>query len=267
MAYRRAVEKASLVSAPFACGAVRLTTTLEVLLVEPDPDLVESFRVELQPFAAKVHALGDFDLACALVERTKLDATLISLDYPGLDSNALITAVRRSKSNGSVPVVALVPHDKLGLLERASRAGASHFLPKPVVWTQMRQLVLSIHWRMVDERRHYRRAAARFPVLCTFDGSHRIARSVNLSSRGMLLQLDRALPAGKSMVVAFPYSELAPAPFMLQALVTRLDSDPAKVAVEFVETDAAVVERLRMWVDLFVYFEGSPEGKPGPLQP
>ena len=223
--------------------------------MEQDAEICAQFAVEMQPFGATVVSVSSDEEAAGHVAHHKLDACFVSLDHPSVSAEALIALVRDSASNASIPTVVLVPNEKLGLLASASRVGASHFLAKPIHWIQLRQLMLSIHWRMLDERRQYRRAQVRFPVLLAFDGEHIIARSLNVSASGMLVSTEKPLTIGQQLIVAFPYSELSPAPFVISSCVARLPEWGGEVGVSFENMHSDQLERLRMWVDLFLYFQ------------
>lgn len=232
--------------------------TLEILLIEHDQSLVDTFRIELEQFHARVHRAEELEEAFLCVEEKKLDAVFVDVEHPVLDALHIIRAVRRSSSNCNVPVITLVPLDKMDILEKASRAGATHFLPKPIVWYQMHRLMESIQWRLIDERRQYRRARAAIPVMCSYDGHKLNGSSIDLSASGMLLQVGENLPIGKGIVVAFPYGDNFSVSFLLQAKVVRMIEDKKRgrlVAIKFHNMPETRAQKLLMWVDVFLYFD------------
>ncbi|MDT8318734.1 MAG: PilZ domain-containing protein [bacterium] len=231
---------------------------LNVLIVEKYDSIVDNFRAELHPFRADVVRAETLPEVFVEIELKKLDAVFVDLVHPDLDALHIIKGIRNSSSNHDVPIIALVPFDEIGKLEAASRAGASHFLPKPIVWKQMVQLMQSIHWRLVDDRRHYRRVNAVFPVLCSFDGRKLLGRSVDISSSGILINVEDDLPLGMEMAVAFPYSDKYIMTFLLNARVSRhINKGDLKnwIALEFIDIPKDKAEKLLMWVDLFHYIE------------
>ena len=240
--------------------------SLNVLIVEKEDNIVDTFRLELHPFRAKVGRAETLEEVFIEIELKKLDAVFVDVVHPDLDALHIIKGIRNSSSNRDVPIIAMVPFGEIGRLEAASRAGASHFLPKPIVWDQMHQLMQSIHWRLVDDRRHYRRVNAAFPVLCSFDGRKILGRSVDISSSGMLINVEDDLPLGLEMAVAFPYSDKYVMTFLLNARVSRhINKGDLKnwTALEFIDIPEDKAEKLLMWVDLFHYIEeGIVEGGP-----
>ena len=231
---------------------------LNVLIVEGNDNVVEAFRRELHPFRANVARAVTLEEVFVEIELKKLDAVFVDMVHPDLDGLHVIKGIRNSSSNRDVPIIALVPFDEIGRLEAASRVGASHFLPKPIVWNQMHQLMHSIHWRLVDDRRHYRRVNAVFPVLCSFEGRKMLGRSVDISSSGILINVEDVLPLGLEMAVAFPYSDKYVMTFLLNARVSRhVNKGDLKnwVALEFIDIPKDKAEKLLMWVDIFHYIE------------
>jgi len=239
--------------------------SLNVLIIEKDDNIVDTFRSELHPFRADVTRAETLPEVFVEIELKKLDAVFVDLVHPDLDALHIIKGIRNSSSNCDVPIIALVPFDEIGKLASASRIGASHFLPKPIVWNQMVQLMQSIHWRLVDDRRHYRRVNAVFPVLCSFDGRKLLGRSVDISSSGVLINVEDDLPLGLKMAVAFPYSDKYIMTFLLNARVSRhINKGDLKnqIALEFIDIPKDRAEKLLMWVDLFHYIEeGIVEGR------
>lgn len=235
-----------------------LQTRLEILLIEHDQCLADTFSAELEKFHARVHRAEELEEVFLCIEENLLDAVFIDVDHPGLDALHITRAVRKSGSNSKIPVIIMVSLDKINVIEGASKAGATHFLPKPIVWHQMHQLMASIEWRLTDERRQCRRARASIPVLCTYEGQHLSATSVDLSASGMLLQVGDALPVGREVVVAFPYGENYSVSFLLQAKVVRIIEDEKRgrlVAFEFYNIPEVRAQKLLMWVDVFLYFD------------
>ena len=231
---------------------------LNVLVIEKDDSIVDAFSFNMRSFRAEVERADSEEEVFAAIEMKKLDAIFVDMVHPDLDTIHIIRGVRNSSSNRHVPIIALVPFDEIGRLEAASRAGASHFLAKPIVWSQLRQLMQSVHWKLVDDRRHYRRVKAMIPVLCSFEGRKMIGRSVDISSSGMLINLEDSLPLGLEMVIAFPYSEQYATTFMFNACVRRhVNKGDLKnwIALEFIDVPAERAEKLLMWVDLFHYIE------------
>ncbi len=232
--------------------------TLEGLLIESDELLADIIGDQLSQYKVDLNRANSPEEVFIFLEGKKLDAVLIDLGHPSLDPFQMIAAIRRSSSNSNVPIIALVSLDDITLLERASRVGASHFLPKPLIWSQMHQLMESLKWRMVDDKRHYRRAMAIMPVLLSFKGQKIKGQSIDISSTGILMQVNEYLPVGTVVTAAFPHSDQCPAAFLLQARVARLiegKEGQKLTGLTFTDISNELADKLVMWVDLFLYFD------------
>ena len=231
---------------------------LEGLLIEDDALLADIIEEQLRQYKVTLYRAGTPEEAFVFLEGKKLDAVLIDLEHRSLDPFHLIAAIRQSSSNRKVPIIALVALDDISLLERASRSGASHFLPKPLVWSQMHQLMDKLRWRMADDRRHYRRAKATMPVLCSYDGRQLVGQSIDISSTGILIRISEDIPLDKMTTVAFPYSAQCASNFLFNARTARKVAGSGETkwtALEFMGISEEDSEKLAMWVDLFLYFE------------
>ncbi|MBE9536364.1 MAG: response regulator [Proteobacteria bacterium] len=233
---------------------------LNVMLVEDDDLLADSIKVELQKYNADVQRAEKPDDAFFLIEGGKLDIVIIEIGHPSINAYHTINAVRTSLSNSDVPIIALVPNGNIELLGPACRAGATSFLPKPIVWYQFHQLIQSMHWRMVDERRNYRRVEVSIRVLCAFDGKKTIGHSIDVSASGLLLKLEEEIPVEKQLAVTFPYVEGLAAPFLFYARVARLldvSGGGKLLGLDFLDIPAGQSERLLAWIDMFHYIDST----------
>ncbi len=81
---------------------------------------------------------------------------------------------------------------------------------------------------------------------------------MDISSSGMLINVEDDLPIGLEMAVAFPYSDKYATTFLFNARVSRhVNKGDLKnwIALEFIDNLADRAEKLLMWVDLFHYIE------------
>lgn len=239
------------------------STKLNVLLIEHDDQLADSIKIELQKYNTDVHRAENPEDALLILEGKKLDILIIEVSHPIIDAYHTINAMRSSRSNNNVPIVALVPNGSIDLLEPASRAGATNFLTKPIVWFQFHQLMQSMHWCMVDQRRKYRRVEVPIRVLIAFDDKKIVSHTIDIGAGGMLLNLDKDIPLDKQLAVTFPYVEDLAAPFLFSAQVVRIIdvSEGGKfVALEFLDVSSSQSERLLTWIDMFHYIDTSKIG-------
>lgn len=236
---------------------------LNVILVEQDDLLANSINIELQKYKADVHRAEELKDLLLFIEKEKLEIVIIDVNHNTIDACRVIKAVRSSRSNSKVPIVVLVPNGNATLLEPVCRVGATNFVPKPIVWYQFHQIMQSIHWSMIDQRRKYRRVAVSIRVLCTFDDKKIITHTVDISAGGMLLKLEEDIPISKELTVTFPYVEELAAPFLFPYRVARIinvSGGGKLAAIEFMDMSASQSERLISWIDMFHYIDDTKVG-------
>lgn len=226
-----------------------LTTTVDALVVEPLRELAAEVATQLDELHVRPSIASSAAEAIATVTARKFEAVFVSLDLPHVEQEAVMRATRDSPSNSHVPIVALASSEQLRPLARACRAGATHYLMKPLVDAQVRRLLEPLYAAMVEERRRYQRAAMSFPVLCRRGVHQQIAFSVNLSASGLLLREIGRLQRGDRLHLTFPFHSNVDDPFVVEATVTRVPSEAA-IAVGFTDLPADEFERMKQWVEM-----------------
>lgn len=231
---------------------------VDVLLVEPDEVMAGRYSQELAVFDARVHVAASQAAAVQCVSRQKLECVFIDLEPSAdVDHEALMRCIRSSPSNAQVPIVVLCANEELLPLARACRAGATHYLLKPIVRPQLKRLMRAIHPSLVQQRRQYQRAAMAFPVLCRHGDTENVASSINLSASGMLMTEAPDLAEAEELQVEFPFDQEVEDPFVLKAVVARRNTGNQTWAVSFADTPTDEFDRLKLWVEM------SLTGQPG----
>lgn len=221
--------------------------------MEHDVILAERLAAELvERFGATVHMAKDQVQALAFVETCKLDGVFVALDHASIESDVFIRLVRSSRGNKQVPIVVLTPNEELKPLAHACRAGADHFLVKPLIRPQLHRLMRTIYQRMVESRRLYQRALVDFPVLCASRSGREVGASVNLSASGMLLALKSDLQPRDKVELTFPFNREPAEPFVLLGRVSRTEHD-GRVAVAFADIPPDQLTRLKVWVEMALF--------------
>jgi len=105
-----------------------------VLVVEDDPDTLETLKMLLEAHAAKVCGVLGGAEAVRKLATFRPDLVLSDLAMPGEDGFALVAKIRKRapSEGGRVPVLALSAHDDPEDHQQASAAGFQGFLNKPV---------------------------------------------------------------------------------------------------------------------------------------
>lgn len=106
-------------------------TSIDVLLIEDEPNIAEAIGFILTRDGWRVTHLAAGDTALATAQR--LQPALVILDHmlPGLSGLDILTALRGNAMTADLPVLMLtakgLPRDR----DQAERAGVSRFMTKP----------------------------------------------------------------------------------------------------------------------------------------
>lgn len=221
----------------------------EVLLVDTDATVASQLGAELTRRGAMMHHASTGIRAQPFIDSRKLHGMFVALDLSGTDGEALIRRVRRSKSNAGIPVVVLTTEPALRALEGAMRAGATHFLVKPLGNLQLPRLMDRILGWMRRERRIYQRASVDFQVLCSYGPYRHLASGINLSATGMLVSVTSPLSLSDEVQLTFPLDPHTHDPFVLTGQVARVEEEGERVGLTFTEMRGDQASRLQEWVE------------------
>jgi two-component system chemotaxis response regulator CheY len=103
-----------------------------ILVVDDDPDLLQSLRVLLEAYDYRVILAGDAEAAVTAVAEQKPDLVLTDIYMPDADGFELINALRQR--NLMVPVIAMSGGGRIGNYDNLSIAthlGAAAVIDKP----------------------------------------------------------------------------------------------------------------------------------------
>jgi signal transduction histidine kinase/ActR/RegA family two-component response regulator len=101
-----------------------------VLVVDDDPDIAQLLEVLLSDLGFAVDLLGDADAAIDSVMREAPDVLLIDVELSGLSGNAAAYKLRAQGYRGQI--VTLSANASAGARDASLRAGANHYLTKPL---------------------------------------------------------------------------------------------------------------------------------------
>ena len=112
-----------------------------VLVVDDNPDIVESMATLLGLMGAEVTVARDGSEALSRFETARPDLVLLDLGMPGLDGFEVARRLRKTAAGPTVTLVALTgwgqPHDR----DAAMAAGFDHHLTKPATIERLRELL------------------------------------------------------------------------------------------------------------------------------
>lgn len=103
-----------------------------VLVVEDNADNLELIRLVLVRNGYEVLAAptGEEGVDMAVSERP--DFILMDINLPGIDGLETTRRIRASKSNGSIPIIAITSYAMRGDMEQILAAGCNGYFEKPI---------------------------------------------------------------------------------------------------------------------------------------
>lgn len=99
-------------------------------VVDDDADVAQLLEVLLEDLGFEVQVLGDAAAAIARAMDEAPDLLLVDVELPGLSGNAAVYRLRAQGYRG--PIVALSANATTGARDASLRAGANHYLTKPL---------------------------------------------------------------------------------------------------------------------------------------
>jgi CheY-like chemotaxis protein len=158
--------------------------TLDFVLVSSDYATVNAVSRGVKKYGANFTLSPAADSAEDCLSRRRFDGIFVDIDVP--DALAVMTAVRKGKSNSKVVIFACIPSSKESTA--ALSAGANFLLLKPLTAESVALHITTAKDLMERERRRYYRHPVNLSVLLKdADGDQR-ARMANLSEGGMAVR-------------------------------------------------------------------------------
>src|SRR5262245_23335023 len=137
-----------------ACRSVE-TVASRILVVEDEPAVRTAIGRFFSQQGFDVDVAGDVFDAEACLSRSSPDVLILDHDLPGPTGTARIGELRALAPDAAI--VLMTSHDSIEMAVEATRAGAEHFLVKPVELPALERIVE----RVVQSARYRRRSLAR----------------------------------------------------------------------------------------------------------
>jgi CheY-like chemotaxis protein len=219
----------------------------KVLLVDDAPGGLAALReVVTQPYVTVFEAISGRQ-ALEIHRRERVDLIVMDLQMPGMDGEQTTRALRADRALRDVSILLISDHSRAGLRERCMAAGANDFLAKPFRNTDLAARISPL--LNVATRKH---TALLAHVDVTDPGpavEPFVARIVNLSTSGLLLEGDVRPGEGRTVCVKF-FVPGATAQISAAATVTRhVDAAGAvRWGARFTTLDLAARRTIRDYV-------------------
>jgi len=174
-----------------------------ILVIDDDPNIRDLVAAALTAADFDVLTAADGLSGIELAQSAQPALILVDMMMPGLDGISTCERLKQNPSTRDIPVVGMTASEDLKLRERAFRAGAELFLPKPFQTGNLLHLVELVliptqRETPPDDRRRHRRLAVWIPVRCVTGGPTETPRELdghigNVGFGGLLLWLHEAL--------------------------------------------------------------------------
>ena len=220
----------------------------QILAVDNDPKMLGMMGKVISQTGAMPRCVASSQLAADLVDRDKFEGVFLDWQMPEMNGVELVRRIRRSKRNTRSPIVMLSQTGSPAALKEGFRAGINLSMEKPLSVQQFRQLLLASRTLMFEERRRYHRVPVLETVTCLWDKNRVEGQSVNLSTSGILVSLEKSPPQEAEVYVKFTLPDSS-YPVCLPAKVARVTPE-GQAGMRFLGLKDEVRERMTKFVDL-----------------
>lgn len=177
-----------------------------VLLIDDDPQSCELITAILSIADFEVLSAPDGLSGIGLARVAHPIAIILDMMMPDMDGISTLQRLRRDSALKDIPVVGITASTDLTYTQKAFRAGAQFFLPKPFRAASLLRVVelatdLALRDTPMHRRRRHPRHVAEVPVACFIRGHLSQASEIrgktgNISLGGLLLLLPETLAPG-----------------------------------------------------------------------
>ena len=137
----------------------------KILVVEDYEDVRQMLRVLLESEDFRVVEASTGAQALKVVKNVRPDIILMDLALPGIDGFETIRRVRKIDGFQNTPIIVLTAFSGQSSYETALRAGTNYFMPKPVDFDELAELLNQIVIEGNSGSPKYGRSAAQRAVV------------------------------------------------------------------------------------------------------
>lgn len=179
---------------------------IRIMVVDDEQPILSLIESAIRGPEIDVIPLSNSLEAADLLKVEKLDGVFVDVRMPRLDGFELTKLVRRSRLNGSIPVVLMTGSNDVDTMQEGFQAGATCFLGKPFESRELSALARAMQSPKSSERRKHRRLPYSPTVSCSVDRdeeSEFITTGLNIGPGGMLLRPSNGLVVGQQLRMRF----------------------------------------------------------------
>lgn len=135
-----------------------------VLVVDDDPGTRLLMRKSLERVACQVVEAASGSEALSTFQEQAPDVVLLDVQMPGVDGFVVCEQIRSLPEADATPIIMVTGHDDQNSVDRAYKAGATHFISKPVNWASLHYHVRYVY-RTAQSYKALRRSEARVKAI------------------------------------------------------------------------------------------------------
>jgi DNA-binding LytR/AlgR family response regulator len=183
-------------------GAAGLSAMVfRICLVTQATNIILDFRDRASAYKGEVAVCEGPEAAVQRIQDEKFDAIFVDADVPNFSRAGFVRTVRNSKLNSRVPITLL---RTFGGTARAAPPPTDYFiLYKPLRPADLESCLRDLSQRASTDRRNRRRLPLRLRINCVQGVRRFVATSLNLSEKGMLLELRNPAQRGDQFDISF----------------------------------------------------------------
>jgi hypothetical protein len=224
---------------------------MKALVVGRDPEMISIFSHLFRENSIEIKTCFLESVAIDQLSSEKFEAIVLDFDHVGGCADILKSLPRPNKD---VVVVAIASDSRVK--EIASALGVTFSIERPLVPSQIRDLLRSGYGRMLHDRQAYFRLAVELPVsIRRASGDLLECTAINLSQRGMAVRTPHPLEVGERLSIAFavPNTDL----FVSAEGAVIWDNRDGKSGIHYEYTNSSVQARFFEWIhdQFFTRFE------------
>ncbi|NOX80163.1 MAG: response regulator [Deltaproteobacteria bacterium] len=119
----------------------------KALIIEDTPDNMELIRFILNKNGVETIGAENGRKGIALAESELPDFIILDIQLPDINGTEVLQAIRRSKADGKVPIIAMTSYAMSGDREKLLAAGCNGYIEKPIdpvmVMEQIREILMN----------------------------------------------------------------------------------------------------------------------------
>ena len=214
----------------------------KIMIADQDPCVLSRLGEQVARMGGSPLCVGSGALAIDLINHDKFHGAILDWNLASTGASSLVKSIRQSNFSSRCLVVILHGKTSQAAARHCFREGVHFYLPKPVNAEQLYCVLTTSRDLMLEEQFRYQRTHLSTSVFCRYPQHSIRGWRLNLSSTGMLVALEKTVPAEREAHSQFMLPGETDS-FDLDAQVARI-TPKGEVAFHFRSPDQKMKENL-----------------------